>query len=171
MLGTDIRRTGSGNIGATNVLRTMGRGPAVATLLLDVAKGYAGAWIGGLAGAGAEWKALAAVLVVAGNCWPVFLGFRGGKGVATGLGAFLRVTPLAVFPAACVWLAVVLCFRIVSLASVCGAAGLPLAVSGLGYARALTLGAVSVAAIIIARHHENLGRLLSGTERKLGERA
>jgi glycerol-3-phosphate acyltransferase PlsY len=169
--GTDIRRAGSGNIGATNVLRTMGRGPAVATLLLDIAKGYAGAWVGGLAGAEARWTALAAVLVVVGNCWPVFLGFRGGKGVATGLGAFVRATPLAVVPAALVWLVMVLSFRIVSLASLCGVTALPLAVGGFGYEPALTLGALAVAVIIVGRHHDNVGRLWAGTERRLGERS
>ena len=170
VLGVDIRRHGSGNIGATNVLRTMGRGAAVATLLLDVAKGYVGAWVGVVAGSEPHWRALGALLVVVGNCWPVFLGFRGGKGVATGLGAFLRVTPLAILPAAIVWLALVASFRIVSLASLCAVIGLPLAVLVLGYARPLVLAAAGVAVIVVARHRANIERLLAGTEKKLGER-
>jgi acyl phosphate:glycerol-3-phosphate acyltransferase len=138
------------------------------TLLADVAKGYLGAWVGGLAGPGPRWAALAVVLVVVGNCWPVFLGFRGGKGVATGLGAFLRVTPWALVPAVAVWLVLVASFRFVSLASVCAVAGLPVAVLVLGYPRSLAAAALAVGAIVIARHRDNIARLLSGTERRLG---
>lgn len=169
-VGLDIRRHGSGNIGATNVLRTLGRGAAIATLVGDVAKGYAGAWVGSLAGPEAKLAALGALLVVVGNCWPVFLWFRGGKGVATSLGAFLRVTPWAILPAAVVWLALLASFRFVSLASLCAAFGLPLAVFLLGYPRPLVAGSAVVAAIVIGRHQENIARLLAGTERKFGER-
>jgi len=168
LFGVDIRRSGSGNIGATNVLRSLGRGPAVATLLADIGKGYLGAWVGGLAGPGPRWAALAAVVVVVGNCWPVFLGFRGGKGVATGLGAFLRVTPWALLPAAVVWIALVASFRLVSLASLCAVAGLPLAVLVLGYPRSLAAAAAAVAVIVSARHRDNIARLLSGTEHRFG---
>jgi len=168
LAGVDIRRHGSGNIGATNVLRSLGTAPAVATLLGDVAKGYAGAWLGSLAGAGPRWAAAGAVLVVVGNCWPVFLRFRGGKGVATGLGAFLRLAPWAIVPAAVVWLALLASFRFVSLASLCAALGLPLAVLALGYPAATAVAAAVVAAIVIGRHHQNIGRLLAGTENRLG---
>jgi len=168
--GADIRRHGSGNIGATNVLRSLGRGPALVTLLGDVAKGYAGAWVGSLAGPGPWWPALGALLAVVGNCWSVFLGFRGGKGVATSLGAFLRVTPWAILPAAVVWLALVASLRFVSLASVCAALGLPIAVFALGYPAPLAAAAGAVALIVIARHRDNIARLLSGTERRFGER-
>jgi glycerol-3-phosphate acyltransferase PlsY len=170
VLGVDIRRHGSGNIGATNVLRAVGRGPAVATLVADIAKGYAGAWLGSLAGADPAWAAAGAVAVVAGNCWSAFLGFRGGKGVATGLGAFLRVTPWAVVPAAVVFLALVASFRYVSLASLCAAVGLPLAILALGYSPWLAGAALLVAVVVAARHRENIARLLAGTERRLGER-
>ena len=169
LFGVDIRRSGSGNIGATNVLRSLGRGPAVATLLADVAKGYLGAWVGGLAGPGPRWAALASLVVVVGNCWPVFLGFRGGKGIATGLGAFLRVTPWALVPAAAVWIALVASFRFVSLGSVCAAAGLPVAILALGYPRSLAGAALAVAVIVIARHRDNIARLLSGTEGRFGD--
>jgi glycerol-3-phosphate acyltransferase PlsY len=166
-LGVDVRRQGSGNIGATNVLRSVGRGPAVATLLADVAKGYAAAWIGGLAGPVPAWAGLGAVLAVVGNCWPVFLRFQGGKGVATGLGAFLRVAPLAIIPAAVVFAVVLASFRFVSLASLCAVLGLPLAVLAL-YPPALAAAAGVVALIVIGRHHANIGRLLAGTEHRLG---
>jgi len=167
-VGVDIRRQGSGNIGATNVLRSHGRGPAIATLLGDVAKGYAGAWIGSLAGLEPRWAAIGAVVVVAGNCWSVFVGFRGGKGVATGLGAFLRVSPWAILPAAVVWLALVASFRFVSLASLCAALGLPLAVVLLGYPAPIGAAAAVVALVVIVRHGDNIARLLSGTENRFG---
>jgi glycerol-3-phosphate acyltransferase PlsY len=168
----DIRQEGSGNIGATNVLRTAGRVPGVLTLVGDVAKGalavVAGTAVGGGAPAAA---ALAAVAAVAGNCWSVFLRFRGGKGVATGLGGLLWLVPWAIVPAAAVWLGVTLTFRYVSLGSVLASAGVPLAALALGYPGPSVAAAAVVAAIVIGRHHENLGRLLAGTERRLGERA
>jgi glycerol-3-phosphate acyltransferase PlsY len=166
----DIRRHGSGTIGATNVLRTVGRLPALLTLGGDIAKGYGavtlGAWLVEDLGA----TAACAVATVLGNCWSVFLGFRGGKGVATGLGALLRLVPLAVWPAAVVWLGITVAFRYVSLgsilAAVCVAAGAVL----LGYPAPYALAAVGVAAIIVARHHANIARLLAGHEPKVGQR-
>jgi glycerol-3-phosphate acyltransferase PlsY len=168
LLGVDIRGRGSGNIGATNVLRTAGWTPALATLAGDVVKGYAATWLGSQAGPGPAWAGAAAVLAVAGNCWPVFLGFRGGKGVATGLGAFLRITPWAVVPAAAVWGALVASFRFVSLASVCAVLGLPLAILALGYPPVFAGAGLLVAGIVVARHHENIRRLLAGTESRFG---
>jgi len=170
LLGIDLRRRGSGNIGATNVLRTAGWAPAVATLLGDVAKGYGAAWLGSLAGPGPAWAAAAAVLAVVGNCWPVFLGFRGGKGVATGLGAFLRVAPWALVPAAVVWGALLASFRYVSLASICAVLGLPAAILALGYPGPSVLAGTAVAALVVGRHHANLRRLLAGTEPRFGQR-
>jgi len=148
--GVDIRQRGSGNIGATNVLRTAGWGPAVATLLGDIVKGYGGTWVGSLAGPDPQWAAVAALLVVVGNCWSVFLRFRGGKGVATGLGAFLRITPWALLPAAVVWIALVASFRFVSLASICAVLGLPLAILLLSYPLPFVAVACAVAAIVVA---------------------
>jgi acyl phosphate:glycerol-3-phosphate acyltransferase len=168
ILGVDIRQRGSGNIGATNVLRTAGWTPAVATLLGDVAKGYLATWVGSHAGPEPGWAGAAAVLAVIGNCWPVFLAFRGGKGVATGLGAFLRITPWALIPAAVVWACLVVSFRFVSLASICAVIGLPLAILALGYPAALALAGLAVAIIIVARHHQNIQRLLAGTENRFG---
>jgi glycerol-3-phosphate acyltransferase PlsY len=170
LAGVDIRAHGSGNIGATNVLRALGRGAAIATLLGDVVKGMAGAAVGSLAGPEPLWLALAAVLVVVGNCWPVFLGFRGGKGGATGLGAFLWATPWAMLPAAVVWVALVATFRYVSLATLCAALGLPLAGLVLGYPWPLAVAAAVGAVIVVARHRANIERLLAGTERKLGDK-
>jgi acyl phosphate:glycerol-3-phosphate acyltransferase len=170
ILGVDIRRRGSGNIGATNVLRTAGWTPALSTLFGDIAKGYVATWIGSNAGAGPASTGAAAVLAVIGNCWPVFLGFRGGKGVATALGAFLRITPWALIPAAVVFASLVASFRFVSLASLCAVIVLPLAILGLGYPAALAVAGLAVAAIVVARHYENIQRLLAGTEARFGER-
>ena len=168
----DIRRHGSGNIGMTNVLRTAGKLPAVLTLVGDVVKGalavVAGAAIAGGDAAGA---AVAAVAAVVGNCWSVFLGFRGGKGVATGLGALLRLVPWAIVPAVVVFLAVTLTTRYVSLGSLLAAVGVPLAALALGYPGVSVVAAAAAAAIVVLRHRENIERLRHGTERRVGERA
>src|SRR5262245_15360088 len=168
ILGVDVRRRGSRSIGATNVLRTAGWTPALVTLGGDIAKGYVAVWVGSHAGPGPAWAGAAAVLAVVGNCWPVFLGFRGGKGVATALGAFLRITPWALVPAAVVFASLVGSFRFVSLASLCAAIGLPPAIFALGYPAALALAGLAVAIIVIARHHQNIQRLLTGTENRFG---
>ncbi len=169
--GTDIRRAGSGNIGATNVLRTLGKLPASLTLLGDIAKGIA-AVSAARALVPAPWGASAgAVIAIVGNCWPVFLRFRGGKGVATGFGAFLALTPWATAPAALVWVVVTASFRYVSLASIMACLCLPLGVVLLGYPRAAVVAAILAALVIIVRHRANLRRLLSGREPRLGERA
>jgi len=172
----DIRRHGSGNIGATNVLRAAGWVPALLTLVLDIAKGYGAVWLGARLAGGASSIAACALTAVVGNCWSVFLRFRGGKGVATGLGALLALVPWAVVPAIPVWLAIALTTRYVSLGSILAAACVPVGALFLRlmsvpeYPVASVLASLAVAVLIIARHHENIGRLLSGTERRLGER-
>ena len=168
--GTDIRRAGSGNIGATNVLRTLGKGPAVLTLVGDIVKGYLAVSAARSIGTEAWAAAGGAVAAIAGNCWPVFLGFRGGKGVATGLGAFLALIPWAVAPAAVLWIAVTALSRYVSLASVIACLSLPVGAALLGYPRHAVIASAIAALIIVWRHRENLARLASGTERRLGER-
>jgi acyl phosphate:glycerol-3-phosphate acyltransferase len=167
---TDIRRQGSGNIGATNVLRTVGRGPAIATLVGDVLKGYLAVAAGAALGSGAATAvAVATVAAVVGNCWSVFLGFRGGKGVATGLGALLYTVPLATAAALPVFVVVLATTRYVSLASLLSAACVPLGAIAL-YSRSAALAALGVAVIVIARHHANIARLRAGTESRLGQR-
>lgn len=167
----DIRRHGSGTIGATNVLRTAGRLPAVVTLVGDVVKGALAVELAGrVGGGGARALALGAVAAVVGNCWSIFLGFRGGKGVATGLGALLRLAPLATLAALPVFLVVVATTRYVSLGSLLGAACVPFGALVLGAPRAVTAAAVGVTAIVVLRHRENIVRLRAGTERRLGER-
>jgi glycerol-3-phosphate acyltransferase PlsY len=169
---SDIRRHGSGNIGTTNVLRTLGRLPAVLTLLGDVAKGFAAVAVAGALGGGDPVvRAAATFVAVVGNCWSVFLGFRGGKGVATGFGAFLGLVPLATLPAALVWVAVTATFRFVSLGSLAAAVCVPAGALLLGYPPAFAVAAVAVGALIVVRHRDNIARLMSGTERRLGQRA
>jgi glycerol-3-phosphate acyltransferase PlsY len=167
--GTDIRRAGSGNIGATNVLRTLGTGPAVLTLVGDIVKGYVAVRAAGAIGP-EVWAAAGggAVAAVAGNCWPVFLRFRGGKGVATGLGAFLALIPWAVAPAAVLWVAVTAVSRYVSMASVVACLSVPVGALLLGYPRHSVTAAAVAALIIVWRPGKH--RLVSGTERRLGER-
>src|SRR5215467_15580081 len=127
--GADVRAKGSGNIGATNVMRTTGRAAGIATLLLDIAKGYFAVWIAGrLTGEDLFWMSLAALAVMAGHAYPVFLGFKGGKAVASFIGAFLRLVPLATIAMLIVLLAVVAKTRYISLGSIIGAATFPLAV-------------------------------------------
>lgn len=170
VVGIDVRQHGSRNIGATNVLRTLGRLPGVITLLLDVAKGYVAVAIALALGPEPWWGSVGAVVAVVGNCWSVFLGFRGGKGMATGLGVFLRLMPLAVVPAIVVWVAVAAISRYVSLASLAAALSAPAGALFLGYPATVPLAALTVALIITLRHRDNVVRLLAGTERKLGER-
>ncbi|HEV8530679.1 MAG TPA: glycerol-3-phosphate 1-O-acyltransferase PlsY [Methylomirabilota bacterium] len=168
--GFDIRGKGSGTIGATNVLRTLGPVPAVLTLLGDIAKGYLAVRVAEVLGPEPTWGAAGALLAVVGNCWPVFLRFRGGKGVATALGAFLALVPKAVLPSAALWIALAAIFRYVSLASMAGALTLPVATLVLGYPRE-SAGAAGLAALVILwRHRENIRRLAGGTENRLGRR-
>ncbi len=166
----DIRRHGSGSIGATNVLRSAGWLPALLTLGGDIVKGYAAVAAAGALADDPGARAVAAVAAIVGNCWSVFLRFRGGKGVATGLGALLNLVPWAVAPAVPVWLAVAVTTRYVSLGSILGAACVPLGALLLGYRPPAVLAALAAAVIIVARHHENIARLLAGTERRLGEK-
>jgi acyl phosphate:glycerol-3-phosphate acyltransferase len=169
--GEDVRRTGSGNIGATNVSRTS---PAlgVATLALDTLKGlFAVALARYLFGPGETAAAVAALFAVAGHIFPVWLGFRGGKGVATGLGAFLLVAPKSVLVAGAVFVMLVAVFRYVSLGSIVAAASFPISSWVLDGLRGETAVLVICAsALIVIKHHENIRRLASGTENRWGPR-
>jgi glycerol-3-phosphate acyltransferase PlsY len=169
--GTDLRRSGSGNIGATNVLRTLGWGPAVLTLIGDIVKGALAVTAARAIGPESWTAAGGAVAAVVGNCWPLFLAFRGGKGVATGLGAFLALVPWAIAPTAVLWLVVTSLSRYVSLASIVGCVSLPVSAALMGYPRHSVMAAALVAVIIMWRHRENIARLARGTEHRLGERA
>jgi acyl phosphate:glycerol-3-phosphate acyltransferase len=166
--GRDVRASGSGNIGATNVLRTTGRAAGVATLLLDIAKGYAAVWIAGrLTGGEPIWMSLAALAVMGGHAFPVFLRFKGGKAVASFVGAFLCLTPLALICALIVFLVIVARSRYISLGSICAAATFPLAVWIVQHPQLPVFFASVIAAVfIIVRHRENIRRLHEGTEHR-----
>lgn len=167
--GADIRRTGSGGTGATNVTRSLGPAWGLLTLALDTGKGYAAMELAAhLTGSDVRWLAPAAVAAIAGHSYPVLLRFRGGKGVATAVGAFIHFTPLALLPVLGVWLLVLLIWRYVSLASVLATAAYPLSAMALHRPPlVVTLGVVAGACLIIFRHRSNLERLARGTEPKL----
>jgi glycerol-3-phosphate acyltransferase PlsY len=160
----DIRRIGSGSIGATNVLRTGNKLLAGLTLVLDLAKGVAAVWIGSLWGGEAMLAAGGAVVV--GHMFPVWLGFRGGKGVATALGVLLTIAwPIAVI-AGLLWLATAIIFHYSSLAALVGAvAAVVVAAIIVEPARGLVIAGIAV--LVILRHHENIRRLLAGTESRI----
>lgn len=164
--GADVRAAGSGNIGATNVMRTTGRATGVVTLLLDIAKGYAAVWIAGrLTGQDVLWMSLAALAVMAGHAYPVFLGFKGGKAVASFVGAFLCLTPWALAAEAIIFVVVVVRTRHISMGSIVGAATLPLAIWLIMKAPLPAVGAAVVAgAFVTYRHSSNIQRLRLGTE-------
>ena len=165
----DVRRVGSGNVGATNVLRSAGRAAGAVALGLDVAKGaLAVALAARVAPAEPLLPALAAFLVVAGHVYPVWLGLRGGKGVATGLGAFAWLEPTAALLALLVFLLTVATTQLASLGSVLGALSLAALAFVLRGRDAVALAAAATAALIVLRHRSNLRRILDGTERRLG---
>jgi len=164
--GADVRSAGSGNIGATNVLRTTGRVAGIGTLLLDVAKGYLAVWlVARYTGDSAIWMSAAALAVMAGHAYPVFLRFRGGKAVASFLGAFLYLAPPAVAAILVVFLLVLAWTHYISMGSIVAAATFPLAVwLILQPAPPLILSSVVAGAFIIYRHSSNIRRLHDGSE-------
>lgn len=163
----DIRRIGSGNIGATNVLRTGNKKLALLTLLLDLLKGLLAVVIGRIFGP--EIGLVAAVGVVVGHVFPVWLRFKGGKGVATAGGVVLALAWPAGAIAIGVWLAIAVLFRYSSLAALAAAATTPLSAWFLADRDTAILIAF-IAALIILRHHDNIGRLLQGRESKINLR-
>ena len=192
--GADIRETGSGGTGATNVSRRAGKGAGVLTLVLDALKGASAVAVakiilglpifavensslsqlassGDIANAN-WWVAAAAIAAIVGHIFPVWLGFRGGKGVATGVGVFLLLAPLAVMVAGAVFIVIVLLTRYVSLGSIVAAAVIPLVVlvqsylTPQAYFWPLMTAAVAGAALIIFAHRGNIGRLINRSESK-----
>ncbi len=167
--GSDIREVGSGNAGATNVLRAHGKALAVAVALLDVAKGTAAVLVVRLVTADPRYAAAAALAAVLGHVFPLYSGFRGGKGVATAVGAFLALAPLATVLCLAVFLLVVAVSRYVSLGSVVAIVLLPPAAGLLFHApRAVVAAAAATAVVVVFKHIDNLKRLARGEERKLG---
>lgn len=183
--GEDIRRTGSGNIGATNVARSGAKGLGIATLVLDALKGALAVWLAILV-AGSKYNlcgdfvehpcapalrlmALASLGAVLGHVFPVWLRFKGGKGVATALGVFCVLFPKAILLALAIFILVVAITRYVSLGSILGAIAFPVAAYFMQNADWLSLLLASgVSVIIILKHHQNISRLLAGTENRFG---
>ncbi len=166
--GVDVRRVGSGNVGATNVLRAAGPGAGATALVLDAMKGAAASLLGTWLDPGGRLAALAAGAVVLGHVFSVWLRFRGGKGVATGFGALVPLAPLASSIALGVFGLVLAATRYVSLGSIVAALTLAAAAPLLGAPPATSLCVAGVAALIVARHHANVARLWHGTESRLG---
>jgi acyl phosphate:glycerol-3-phosphate acyltransferase len=164
--GTDVRASGSGNIGATNVLRTSGRAAGVVTLLLDIGKGYLAVWLEGrVTGHSPAWMSAAALTVMAGHAYSVFLKFKGGKAVASFVGAFLCLTPLPLAAVLVVFVGVVAGTGFISLGSIIAAATFPLAVwLILQPSRSVVAAAIVAGAFIIYKHSSNLQRLHAGNE-------
>jgi acyl phosphate:glycerol-3-phosphate acyltransferase len=164
--GRDVRSQGSGNIGATNVLRTTGRGVAIVTLLLDILKGILAVWLADrLTYHSALWMSAAALAVIFGHAFPIFLKFRGGKAVATFIGAFLYLTPLPLLAVLIVFVAVVAATRYISLGSIVAAGSFPFAVWLILHPPAPVLIAAFVSgAFIVYRHRANIGRIRAGNE-------
>ncbi|HDR46261.1 MAG TPA: glycerol-3-phosphate acyltransferase [Geoalkalibacter subterraneus] len=162
----DIRSAGSGNIGATNVYRVGGRCLGVFTLILDALKGVLPVFVALQVGFSPVEVALIASATFLGHCYPVYLGFKGGKGVATGLGIYLVLSPLAVSIALLVFGAVLWRWRYVSLASISAAAVIPFLVLGIEGSIPLFLATLFIAAMVIFRHRGNIERLLDGSENR-----
>lgn len=167
--GFDIRKRGSGNVGATNALRTMGTVPGLVVLAVDALKGVIAVWLGQVAG-GPWLAAVTALAAIIGHSWSLFLGFQGGKGVATTAGAVLAMAPAVVLWAGFLWLIIVVLSRYVSLGSIIAAAVAPFLMLFSHRPWPYTLFTLVGAALIIYRHRSNIKRLLTGTEHKLGER-
>jgi glycerol-3-phosphate acyltransferase PlsY len=163
----DLRAIGSGNIGATNVLRTGRKSLAIATLILDVLKGALPVWLAGRYGP--DMAVVAGLGAVLGHCFPVWLKFRGGKGVATALGVMLVLTPLVALLAVLLFAAVAALTRYVSLGSMLGAVAACVLAWLLGHVQAAELY-VLLTLLIVAKHAGNIRRLFDGTESKFGAR-
>jgi acyl phosphate:glycerol-3-phosphate acyltransferase len=170
--GGDVRKSGSGNIGATNVARVAGPLPALLTLFLDIAKGAAPVWLAArITGDSATWMMIAALAALLGHCFPIWLKFRGGKGVATAAGAFLVLCPPALLGSMILFLVVLFFWRYVSLASIAASAAMPLLIYLFWAPRhapplIVTFGALAAAAIIVYKHDANIQRLAQGEESK-----
>lgn len=185
--GKDVRREGSGNVGATNVARTAGRAAGVVALLLDLAKGYAAVMIARWIVARPEWPfdagpspwqsremwiALAGLIAVLGHMFPLWLRFEGGKGVATAAGVLLALDPRVFLGAILVFAIVVIASRMVSMASILTAAAIPLLFRFVAHDSPFwrTIVSIGIALAVILKHHSNVARIVQGRERKLGRK-
>jgi len=164
--GIDVRTEGSGNIGATNLYRTVGRKVGIITLIGDCLKGLLPVLLVKFSALPPEFAAWVGLGAFCGHVFSVFLRFKGGKGVATALGVFLALAPLAVTIAIALFAVLMFLWRYVSLGSISAAATMPFVVHFLGGSRTVTSVTAIISLIIIVRHRENISRLISGTENK-----
>ncbi len=163
----DPRKEGSRNIGATNILRTTGKTLGILTLLGDCLKGLIPVLLALWLLKSDTWVSLIALSAFAGHLFPVYLKFKGGKGVATALGVYMGFVPLAVLIDAGIFFGVVLKWRFVSLGSLTAAAAMPILIAILTGSKPFVIASLIIAGLIYYRHHENIRRLLTGTENKL----
>ena len=164
--GADLRRRGSGNIGATNVARTLGKTAGILTLLGDGAKGLVAVLLAQVWGQASILPAVVACAAVLGHMFPLYHGFRGGKGVATALGVLLPTLPLPLLGGLLVWLVVVTIWRYVSFGSILAALVVPLLAVLWSYPWSLVLAAVLIALLVLYKHRDNVHRLRQGSEAK-----
>jgi acyl phosphate:glycerol-3-phosphate acyltransferase len=167
----DLRQIGSGNLGATNVLRASGLTAGVLVALLDVAKGVAGVLLAARLDGSNATTAAAGFAAIVGHVYPVWLRFRGGKGVATACGVFAALAPIAIPPALAVFFLTAWLTKYISVGSVLASAALPPIAYAMGTPTSIVVAAGAAAALIVFRHRSNLARVWTGTERRIGVRA
>jgi acyl phosphate:glycerol-3-phosphate acyltransferase len=167
LAGVDIRKAGSGNIGATNVARVIGKRRGLLTLIADIGKGFIPVFVASRIGF-SHTTALVAILAFLGHLYPVFLKFQGGKGVATALGALLALAPMATVILMVIFALVAVSSRLVSLSSIVAALAAPITLWSLSYSSPIIAMGVFFAVMIIARHRDNIRRLFAGTEPRFG---
>jgi acyl phosphate:glycerol-3-phosphate acyltransferase len=170
LAGVDVRRAGSGNVGSANVLRTSGVATALLVMVLDIAKGAGSVLLADRWSAAGSTPAVAGLAAIVGHVYPIWLRFRGGKGVATACGVFAVLTPWAVLPAFALFVATVWATRFVSLGSLVAALALGPIAYALAAPPASWLAAAGAAILIVFRHRSNVARLRAGTERRIGQR-
>lgn len=170
----DIRKHGSGNVGATNVLRSVGKSAALTTLILDILKGVIAVTL--FANIAYDLRiplgydmylAVLGICAVAGHNWPIFLNFKGGKGVATSSGVLLALCPKLLLGGLCVWVLIFSVSKIVSLSSIISSASIPLAAYFFEYETAIKFLTIILAVLTIARHHQNIRRLIKKEEKRI----
>jgi glycerol-3-phosphate acyltransferase PlsY len=166
---TDVRKYGSGNIGATNVARVMGLKSGILVAVLDILKGFLGVLIGQLiiGDAASIYILLVAMAAIAGHDWSIFMGFSGGKGVATTFGVILKLYPLAFLAYALIWLVLVMTTRYVSLGSIIGSISLPFVIYFTGFSRPHVIFGVLLSLFVMYTHRANIKRLLNGEENRM----
>jgi acyl phosphate:glycerol-3-phosphate acyltransferase len=170
LAGVDIRKVGSGNIGATNVARVVGKKRGLLTLIADIGKGFIPVFVAGRLGLSQTAVALVAIAAFLGHLYPLFLKFRGGKGVATALGILLAIAPMATLVSMAVFGVVAVSSRLVSLGSIVAALTAPIMLWSLSYSPTVIATGVFLAVMITMRHRDNIQRLFAGTEPRFGSR-